>query len=84
MLSEKLNKVLSFLEEHEDLNYNFSLVRLMHEKMVRRANEHFHQLPIERQRKIIEQVKENNKDELNTFLVEEGLMNEEYLIDEEA
>lgn len=84
MLSEKLNKVLSFLEEHEDLNYNFSLVRLMHEKMVRRANEHFHQLPIERQRKIIEQVKENNKDELNAFLVEEGLMNEEYLTDEEA
>lgn len=84
MLSEKLNKVLSFLEEHEDLNYNFSLVRLTHEKMIRRANEYFHQLPIERQHKIIEQVKEGMKDELYEFLVEEGLINEEYLIDEEA
>lgn len=88
MLSENaknsINKVLSFLDEHKDLNYNFSLVRLMHEKMVRRANEHFHQLPIERQRKIIEQVKENNKDELYAFLVEEGLINEECLTDEEA
>lgn len=82
MLSENsINKVLSFLGEHKNLNCTFSLVRLIREK---RANELFHQLPIERQRKIIEQAKENNKDELYAFLVEEGLINEEYLTDEEA
>lgn len=84
MLSQNVNKVLAFLEEHDDLEYNFSFMRLMHKKRVAIAQEHFRRLPIERQRKIIEQAKENMRDELNAFLVEEGLMNEDYLIDEEA
>lgn len=53
-------------------------------KKARRLNEQFCQLPIERQHKIIEEIRENEKDELYAFLVEEGLINEEYLIDEEA
>lgn len=85
MLSENsINKVLSFLGEHKNLQFDLSLVRLYHEEKARRLNEQFCQLPIERQHKIIEEIRENEKDELYAFLVEEGLINEEYLIDEEA
>lgn len=65
MLSKSaMSKVSRFFEEHKDLRIDLSLVRLYHEERVRRLNEQFHQLPIEKQREILKLVKENMNNEM--------------------
>ena len=83
MLNQQaLDKVHAFFEKHGDIEYQPIGVVLMQKALAARANEHFRRLPLERQRKIIEQAKDGMREELNKFLVEEGLMNEEYLIED--